>query len=216
MLLFETDTGRFRVRNSANTAWIFPTAVYVAALSDITSPVTNQLAWNGATQAWVRNDSSGGWVPESGNIVRALYPSQNTALTAAVSSETNIDKLDFVDVTVLNNHRYRFRYNLNLNTSVAGDVFDFRLRKGAALSGTSIQICRYATPGGGGFAPRFIADFYFTATSNEVLTADFRLSVARSGGTGTVLVYQDADLRNYAEMFDMGVVGGGIVTNVAA
>jgi len=217
LIIFETDTGRFLVRNSANSAWLFPTIAFVAALSDITSPLNNQIAFEGATRSWSLYDSSAPmWAPISvSGQVRSIYPSQTTPLTAAVSAETDVPKLAFTTVSLLSGHRYEFEYKLNLGTSAAADAFDLNLRKGAAVTGTLVQTCRHIAVATGNFSPTVIVRFYYTAAITEVGTANFRLSVARSAGGGTIQVYQDATMVNFATMRDMGIPGAGIVTTVA-
>lgn len=209
--IFETDTQRLLVRNSANTAWLHVSPSWVSALSDITSPVDNQVALSGANRAWwFRDPVFDEWTPVAGGLVQACYPDDGSALTGAVFNETNVDPLDFVDVTLINGHLYQFEYTLNLGTSNPGDVFGINLRKGSPLTGTLLGFKRYCAPTSGNFSPTAVIKFYYPATANEI-NADFRMSIARSAGSGTIQVYQDADMRNFSEMYDKGVPGQGIL-----
>lgn len=146
-------------------------------------------------------------------LVKAVYPTQNTALTTAGTVETDIVKLAVTSLPVTSGKRYRFDYHLNMvGTLGVSSGMAFNLRTTTPVTGTIIGTSQLCNANGNGL--RNILTFYYTAASTT--TVSFYISHALQGGaSGTVQCYQDAVYRNWVEVYDTGTPGNGIVVNVA-
>lgn len=173
-----------------------------------TGIITHGTSGNAALNTRVTSLESGGVV----GLKKAIYPSQNTALTASASVETDIPKLQILNLSVTNGVLYRFNYWLNLASSVATqDFFEIRLRRTNALVGPQVSSTPHFTTGNNTMSR--LATFYWVATSTGLQS--FFVSFIRIGGTGNLQVSQTADYRNYVEAFHVGVPGGGVIETPA-
>lgn len=145
-------------------------------------------------------------------LVRAVYPTQNTNLTATgISAETDVTKLSATFNTV-SGRRYRFDYSLNTVMTTGTDIFEGRMRLTTALTGTLIGQAQYGVPVVNA-GIKTVLSMYYTAPSSASITVKF--SIIRLAGAGTGYIYQDAAYRNFVEIYDTGVPGAGIVLDVA-
>lgn len=175
-----------------------------------TGIITHGTSGNAALNTRVTALESGGVV----GLKRAVYPSQNTSLTGAVTTvETDIPKLQIINLSMTSGVLYRFNYVLNLQTTTHGDAFSIRLRRTNPLVGPLVGTAQYIAPSTGLATNRPSIAFYWVASSTS--TFSFYVSLQRAAGAGSVTCYQDADFRNFVEAFHVGVPGGGVIETPA-
>jgi hypothetical protein len=117
MVIYETDTRKLQVRNSANSAWVPVNGIPIAVTTDITAPYNGQFIYDlGNATLWRYQSSNTQWYryPD----VRTIYK----PTTESVTSSTTFQDDNHFTFSVLANSAYALESYIPYDGAAAGDL----------------------------------------------------------------------------------------------
>lgn len=142
------------------------------------------------------------------NVIAGVRATSTTTV-GPTSAGTELD-LPFLSFTAAprDDHTYEIFTRLLVTQSVATDVFEVRMRRDTALTGTQIGLSRSDTGATSTIMDMLGFAIYESAAAEDAM--NIFISVARVGGTGTLTVFPrttggNSQFSSYAKMTDMGL-----------